>query len=50
MELVFRRACLAESSLIARPTQVYTNDSVTSFVGENIEFLQQIASNSDNID
>lgn len=35
---------------MARPTHVYTIGYVASLIGENIELLQQIASNSDNID
>ncbi|SOC47297.1 hypothetical protein SAMN05892877_12839 [Rhizobium subbaraonis] len=35
---------------MARPTHVYTIDYVATLIGENIELLQQIASNSDNID
>jgi hypothetical protein len=35
---------------MARPTHVYTIDYVASLIGENIELLQQIASNSENID
>ncbi len=50
MELVFRRPCPSESSLMARPTHVYTIDYVASLIGENIELIQQVASNSDNID
>nr|WP_234888139.1 hypothetical protein [Rhizobium rhizogenes] len=34
----------------ARPTHVYTIDYVASLIGENLELLQEIASNSDNID
>ncbi|MCJ9674427.1 MULTISPECIES: hypothetical protein [unclassified Neorhizobium] len=35
---------------MARPTQVYTIDYVATLIGENIELIRQIASNSDNID
>ena len=35
---------------MARPTHVYTIDYVATLIDENIELLQQIASNSDNID
>ncbi|MBN9987124.1 hypothetical protein [Rhizobium laguerreae] len=35
---------------MARPTHVYTIDYVASLIGENLEFIQEIASNSDNID
>jgi hypothetical protein len=35
---------------MARPTHVYTIDYVASLIGENIELIQQVASNSDNID
>jgi len=34
---------------MARPTHVYTIDYVASLIGENLELLQEIASNSDNI-
>ncbi|MCV3769091.1 hypothetical protein [Rhizobium sp. TRM95796] len=35
---------------MARPTHVYTIDYVATLIGENIELIQQVASNSDNID
>ncbi|QND44615.1 hypothetical protein HB780_02140 (plasmid) [Rhizobium lusitanum] len=35
---------------MARPTHVYTMDYVGKLIGENLELLQEIASNSDNID
>ena len=35
---------------MARPTHVYTIDYVASLIGENLELLEEIASNSDNID
>ena len=35
---------------MARPTHVYTIDYVASLIGESLELLQEIASNSDNID
>lgn len=35
---------------MARPTRVYAIEYVATLIGENIELLQQIASNSDNID
>ena len=35
---------------MARPTHVYTVEYVASLIGENLELLQEIASNSDNID
>ncbi|MBY2926447.1 hypothetical protein [Rhizobium leguminosarum] len=35
---------------MARPTHVYTIDYVAKLIGENLELLQEIASNSDNID
>lgn len=50
MELVLRRKCLTESCLMARPTHVYTIEYVATLIGENLELLQEIASNSDNID
>ena len=35
---------------MARPTHVYTIEYVASLIGENLELLQEVASNSDNID
>ncbi|API57450.1 hypothetical protein ACOJBM_14320 [Rhizobium beringeri] len=35
---------------MARPTHVYTIGYVASLIGENLELIQQVASNSDNID
>lgn len=35
---------------MARPTHVYTIEYVATLIGENLELLQEIASNSDNID
>ncbi|WP_123147279.1 hypothetical protein [Mesorhizobium delmotii] len=35
---------------MARPTMVYTIEYVATLIGENLELLQEIASNSDNID
>jgi hypothetical protein len=35
---------------MARPTHVYTIDYVATLIGENVELIRQIASNSDNID
>ena len=35
---------------MARPTHVYTIDYVATLIGESIELIQQVASNSDNID
>ncbi|KEC70745.1 hypothetical protein RLPCCGM1_p0716 [Rhizobium leguminosarum bv. phaseoli CCGM1] len=35
---------------MARPTHVYTIDYVATLIGENLELLQEIASNPDNID
>jgi transposase len=49
LELV-RRKRPADDGLMARPTHVYTIDYVASLIGENLEFIQEIASNSDNID
>ena len=45
-----RRKRPADDGLMARPTHVYTIDYVASLIGENLEFIQEIASNSDNID
>lgn len=50
MELVRRLHHPTESGLMVRPTHVYTIGYVATLIGENIELLQQIASNSDNID
>jgi hypothetical protein len=50
VELVCRWQRPAEWSLMARPTHVYTIDYVATLIGENIELIRQIASNSDNID
>ncbi|WP_018240895.1 hypothetical protein [Ensifer sp. BR816] len=35
---------------MARPTHVYTIEYVATVIGENLELLEEIASNSDNID
>lgn len=35
---------------MARPTHVYTIKYVATLIGEHLELLQEIASNSDNID
>ena len=35
---------------MAPPTHVYTIEYVATLIGENLELLQEIASNSDNID
>ena len=35
---------------MARPTHVYTIEHVASLIGENLELIRQVASNSDNID
>lgn len=35
---------------MARPTHVYTIGYVAVLIGENLELIQEIASNSDNID
>jgi len=35
---------------MARPTHVYTIGYVATLIGENLELLREIASNSDNID
>jgi hypothetical protein len=35
---------------MARPTNVYTIEYVATLIGENLELLEEIASNSDNID
>ena len=35
---------------MARLTHVYTIDYVASLIGENLELIRQVASNSDNID
>jgi hypothetical protein len=40
----------AGGSLIARTTHVYTIDHVATLIGENLELLREVASNSDNID
>jgi hypothetical protein len=50
VELVCRWQRPAECSLMARPTHVYTIDYVATLIGENVELIRQIASNSDNID
>lgn len=34
---------------MARPTHVYTIDYVATLIGENLQLLQAVASNSDNI-
>lgn len=34
---------------MARPIMVYTIEYVATLIGENLELLQEIASNSDNI-
>lgn len=35
---------------MARPTHVYTIEYVATLIGENLELLEEVASNSDNID
>jgi hypothetical protein len=35
---------------MARPTHVYTIEYVATLIGENLELLEEIVSNSDNID
>ena len=35
---------------MARPTHVYTIGYVATLIGENLELIQEVASNSDNID
>jgi hypothetical protein len=35
---------------MARPTHVYTIGYIATLIGENLELLQEVASNSDNID
>lgn len=35
---------------MARPTHVYTIEYVATLIGENLELIQEVASNSDNID
>jgi hypothetical protein len=35
---------------MARTTHVYTIDYVAKLIGENLELLEEVASNSDNID
>ncbi|WP_319323930.1 hypothetical protein [Shinella sp.] len=35
---------------MARPTHVYTIEYVATLIGENLELLEEISSNSDNID
>ena len=35
---------------MARTTHVYTIDHVATLIGENLELLREVASNSDNID
>lgn len=35
---------------MARPAHVYTISYVATLIGENLELLQEVASNSDNID
>jgi uncharacterized membrane protein len=40
----------AGGSLMARTTHVYTIDHVATLIGENLELLREVASNSDNID
>jgi hypothetical protein len=49
VELV-RRKRPAGGGLMARPTHVYTIEYVATLIGENLELLEEIASNSDNID
>lgn len=50
LELVRRRQHPADSGLMARPTDVYTIEYVATLTGDNLELLQEVASNSDNID
>ncbi|ANK88522.1 hypothetical protein AMC83_PD00282 (plasmid) [Rhizobium phaseoli] len=49
MELA-RRKRPADGGLMARPTHVYTINYVATLIGENLELIQEVASNSDNID
>jgi hypothetical protein len=49
LELV-RRKRPAGGGVMARPTHVYTIEYVATLIGENLELLEEIASNSDNID
>ena len=35
---------------MARPTHIYTIEYVATLIGENLELLEEIASNSDNIE
>lgn len=35
---------------MARPTHVYTIDYAATLIGENLELIKKVASNSDNID
>ena len=50
MELGRCRQHTADGGLMARPTHVYTIEYVATLIGENLELVQEIASNSDNID
>jgi len=50
VELDRRRQRTADGGLMARPTHVYTIEYVAMLIGENLELVQEIASNSDNID
>lgn len=50
MELGRRRQRTADGGLMARPTHVYTIEYVATLIGKNLELVQEIASNSDNID
>lgn len=49
MELV-RRKRPAGGGLMARPTHISTIEYVATLIGENLELLEEIASNFDNID
>ncbi len=40
----------ADGGLMTRPTHVYTINYLATLIGENLELLQEVASNSDNID
>lgn len=50
MELAPDRIQPARSGLMERTTMLYTIQYVATLIGENLELLEEIASNSDNID
>jgi hypothetical protein len=50
LELVRRWQRPTDGRLMGRPTHVYTIGYVAVLIGENLELIQEIASNSDNID